>query len=566
MKMKRRKSKGYLALLLAAVLLVPQTFTVKAEELSTEALSVDLDQYAAEDGVLKLYLNHNQGSGFTLTPDMLKVMFGSNEMETQSIKTLAEANVPVSYKCIVDVSGSMSQERIDQAKEVIKGLAESKKPEDSIAITAMGNELIQSEYMTDPAAIAEKADMLTLTHEDTNLYKAIVDELALLKTSDEVNRKRCLIIFSDGADDQANGSTQGEAEKAVEDSHIPIFTVALMKNAENSNDLEMAKVLGSFARLSSGGVHFNPALGEGQIGTIAGSVIGTLDQSFVIEESLEDVDVSGKEALIKATVSVNGQTASDQMTVPESDIKVIRQEQEKLEVVEEATEAVTETETEAEEEAGSTILGIPSNLFWILLIAIAAAVVALIFLFLFLRKRKQADEEFTDDAPVLTEQPEDGPQGTELGPNGMQMGFGGGDGLSVTESLSDGSRTVGGAAFGGSPTVGMGKGTAQASGGSGTSLTLTRMGGGTEQTYQIKLNTTYTIGRSASKAQLAITKDEALSGLHCTLSAQNGRVYVKDEGSMNGTFVNGVPIDGKFELHSDDVLLIGSYEYRVSWK
>ncbi len=399
MKTKCRKL-GFIASMLAICLLVnplsvrgAETMDEMPPEDASGVLEVDLDQYVVEDGVLKLFLNQNQGSAFKLTPEMLNVMLGNNEVTTLGTQTFGETNTPVSYKCVVDVSGSMSQDRIDEAKEVIKDLASIKKPADNITITAMGNDLIRSDYMTDPAEIAEKADVLTLTHEDTNLYYAITEELKALKTDDSVAEKRCLIIFSDGADDQGTGITQGEAEKAVEDSHIPIFTVALMKNKDNANDVEMAKILGSFARLSAGGVHFNPALDGTETDTIADSIVGTLNQSYVATESIEDLDVSGKEALLKVTVSSpGGQTASDSITVPESDIKVIRSEQEKYFEEEEIIPA-TETETESVvEEKGGTILGLPLWLF-ILLIAVIAAVIVGLLLFFLMRKRKQEEGE-----------------------------------------------------------------------------------------------------------------------------------------------------------------------------
>lgn len=97
-------------------------------------------------------------------------------------------------------------------------------------------------------------------------------------------------------------------------------------------------------------------------------------------------------------------------------------------------------------------------------------------------------------------------------------------------------------------------------------ITLTRMGKGEEGKYELNLTGSYTIGRSASKSKLAFPKDTALSGLHCTLLSRNGKVLLRDEKSTNGTFVNGVPIEGQFELHQDDVILLGSYEYRITWK
>ena len=510
---------------IAAILSIMLIFGYSSEVRAQEPLDIGLDCYVAEDGVLKLYVNHNQGSDFDITNENIKVMFGNNEMVTDSISTLKEENVPVSYKCVVDVSGSMSQARIDEAKEIIKDLARNKKSQDNIAITALGNELIQSEYMTDVNKICEKADVLTLTKEDTNLYYSIVQEIKGLQTDDNVNRKKCLIIFSDGADDQATGITREEAEKTVTDSHIPVFTVGLLKNKDNNNSKEMAKILGSFARISSGGEHFAPALGEGSVETIADSIIEKLNYSLVLEESLEDVDVSGKEVLLKVTISTdNEQTAEDSINVPESDIKIIKEEQQKLVVIE-TVEAATieETTEEAVVEEENDML--PTI---IILVAALLLLIVLIVVIIVKNKKKKSEEQSISGIPVE---------------NNKTIGGFGNEGLTMAPA-------------------GMGAKPA----GKKYKVTLVQIGKNTQTKYDIDLYDSYSIGRSASKSKLAMPNDTALSSHHCTLLTKDGKVYLKDEHSTNGTFVNGVPISGNFELNQDDVILLGSYEYRVSWK
>ncbi len=565
--MKMKKRRRGVTLLLAMLLSMCMTVPVFAGEAATpgtdtaeaavgtdaetgteEALQVKLDQYTAEDGLLKLYLNHNRGALFQVQPQDVKILFGANEMEANDVKTLQEEGTPVSYRCVVDVSGSMSQDRIDEAKTIIKDLAAKKKPGDTISITTMGNELVSTPFLSDPAEIGAAADALTLTKEDTNLYYGIVQELEALKTSNDVARKRCLLIFSDGADDQATGITQGEAETAVRESHIPVFTVALLKNADNENDREMAKILGSFARMSSGGKHFAPALSDGTDETIAASIADAVNSSLVVSSDLTDCDVSGKEVALKISVSdAAGETAEDSVNVPESDIKIIRQEVEKLEA--KTPEPVPEPETEVvEEPQEQTILGLPAKTFYlIIVIVVIAAVLVFLLLLLFLRKKKQAQ-----------------PEESSVTQFGGEMQFGGGmqGGLSKTQGAVDGK------GFGNSQTVSLDSAAKEASaksGGKPCQITLFRMGKGEEKTFELSLTDQITIGRSASKSSLPIS-DTALSGLHCSLLKKDGMIMIKDEGSTNGTFVNGVPIEGNFELHQDDIILLGSYEYRITWK
>ncbi|MCR4890811.1 MAG: FHA domain-containing protein [Lachnospiraceae bacterium] len=491
-------------------------------------------------------------------------------MDIDDILKFSDTGESISYKCIVDVSGSMSQERIDLAKDYIKAIGQKKKPDDNLAITAFGNDLIQSDYMTDPTEIEEKANILTLTHEDTNLYYGIVEELKGMQTNASVHQKKCLIIFSDGAEDQATGITREEAEKETESSHIPIFTVALLKNGYKEADEESAKILGSFARLSSGGIHFAPALGDGDINSIPDIIISRLQNSLVLKESLHDVEVSGKEVVLQADITLeSGQSANDKINVPEGDIKLIQKEIERIEASEPEPEPDPEPEPVSEpakEESTeeSKIFGLPATTFYLIVSGLAALLLIIIGVIIYFVKKKKEDspaneeEENPDDyMPVADD-------------NEMDMGF---EDLPTDVMSEDLGTTVGFMEDDPNPTLPLSTPpistppiSAPPIDNSSMEVTLVRLGKEAEGSYKVNVSGEVPIGRSASRSKLAFPEDKALSGIHCTLISKGRHLYIKDNASKNGTFVNGVPINGKHELEQDDVIIIGSYEYRVFWK
>ena len=98
----------------------------------------------------------------------------------------------------------------------------------------------------------------------------------------------------------------------------------------------------------------------------------------------------------------------------------------------------------------------------------------------------------------------------------------------------------------------------------GVKVTLIGMKGN-EQDLTIYVQDSCKIGRDRTKCDFVIENDKSLSSLHCTLSFKGKNLYIRDEKSTNGSFVNGVPIDGEYKLEKDDILYIGSYEYRVNW-
>src|SRR5437867_5553733 len=63
------------------------------------------------------------------------------------------------------------------------------------------------------------------------------------------------------------------------------------------------------------------------------------------------------------------------------------------------------------------------------------------------------------------------------------------------------------------------------------------------------------LGREATGG--VIIPDRAVSRRHCVISLENGRFRIRDAGSANGTFVNGLPVQER-DLDSGDQIRIGN--------
>jgi len=70
-----------------------------------------------------------------------------------------------------------------------------------------------------------------------------------------------------------------------------------------------------------------------------------------------------------------------------------------------------------------------------------------------------------------------------------------------------------------------------------------------------------TIGREAANT-VALTQDATTSRRHARIARQNGRFLIYDEGSANGTMVNGRRIAEPTQLSSGDEIQIGSTRFR----
>jgi pSer/pThr/pTyr-binding forkhead associated (FHA) protein len=71
-----------------------------------------------------------------------------------------------------------------------------------------------------------------------------------------------------------------------------------------------------------------------------------------------------------------------------------------------------------------------------------------------------------------------------------------------------------------------------------------------------ELGSDLTVGR-APGCQISLEGDTYVSQLHARVFVQEGRLYVQDLGSTNGTYVNQAKVDTTVPLHQGDYLQIG---------
>ena len=503
----------------ACMLLIPSLMVSASDDYGVKA---GMENVTAADGVVSVYISQNQGESYDLTNSDIKVLLNDQELEVTDKVYAKEQAEPVSYYCMVDVSGSMDENRMNTVKDILGQMVDSKGEQDNFCISTIGDNLNNMGLSGDSAAVHEMIDSIAVTHEDTNLYYGITEMIKAMQKDEGVHTLRYFIIFSDGAEDQATGITREEATAEIENSHIPVYTVAMLKASSSNNELESAKVLGSFARKSIGGMHFTPTLDEYKYAEIPARIKGVSDTGIIVKANLGQPELNGNEASVKVT----GLTDVDTKLEMSVETAMLQQ----AIVIPEPETVPEEPTTEAAPVEEQT-----NNMIYVY-IAIAALVILIIIIILIIvNHKKSKNQQYAEN---MYAEPEEMPEG-----DGWEMG-----------NISAPSSTPTPAAVS-TPTPAKKTRT----------LHFIRMGIQESAEYEIKLADEYVIGRKAGKCDLVITDDVALSSEHCKLKEVDGDIYLEDLNSSNGTFVNGVPITGAFALNADDIIIIGSYEYRISW-
>lgn len=82
-------------------------------------------------------------------------------------------------------------------------------------------------------------------------------------------------------------------------------------------------------------------------------------------------------------------------------------------------------------------------------------------------------------------------------------------------------------------------------------------------TFQAPIADTVVIGRKKGEADLVIDYEKSVSGKHCQISERDGKFYVKDLQSANGSLLNGIRLSEEMEIYSGSILTLGRLRVKV---
>ncbi len=88
--------------------------------------------------------------------------------------------------------------------------------------------------------------------------------------------------------------------------------------------------------------------------------------------------------------------------------------------------------------------------------------------------------------------------------------------------------------------------------------------GGDAKSKEVRLRLPAIIGRGR---EATLTVPHALiSRLHCQITERDGRLFVRDLGSLNGTFIDNFRIEGEQPLMPDQLLTLGTITFRACYE
>lgn len=532
---RRRVRHSVCSLLITAFAVVSVFFYVM--NVSAGGTNSFLQGYYVQDGSLTVQCASLADIGEDGETRQFTVTISGKECPVQSISTVEEAGEGVTFYCLVDVSGSMRQEQMEAAKEVLMAICEGLREQDNMVIGALGTTLEVSSFLTDREEIQSGIDALAAGSDYTAIYDAVTDSIAVLQSSKECNRKKCLVLISDGDDETEMGKTRNDAMRAIEDSRIPVYTVAVLRQSNTQQQRESAKKLGEFARQSVGGMDLVPAVNDYSAKEAGDLILGDIYKGLILTLDASQADLSRDEALLRVQLEMDSAVYSDDMYVYTADLSDGKEPEPPIPSAtpEPTPSATPEPKPEPR----------PNRLLVYLAVLAALAVVALVVSALLIsrnRKKREEEERQEQERQQKERREQERQQQIEQEEQARRAR------ASTLPSGLIGSQTVGASA--------------------GVWYEVRFVAIDHEDivfTLKLQEGKAVTIGRNNKADMIFNPNDRHLSSVQCRLCCRQGAMNVWDMDSRNDTFVNGVPIHkiGMATVQNGDVMRLGSYEYRV---
>jgi Ca-activated chloride channel homolog len=178
-----------------------------------------------------------------------------DEKQPQEITFFSDDDSPVSVGVIFDVSGSMSGEKIKNAREALSKFIQTSHNSDEYFLIAFNSRAqLLLDKTRDGNAVLDKLTFVQ-TKSNTALYDACY--LGVEKVQRGLHPKRALLLISDGQDNNSR-YTFNELRRLLKESDVVLYGIGILSGGDAGSDLGMAGqgILDELANVSGGKAFF----------------------------------------------------------------------------------------------------------------------------------------------------------------------------------------------------------------------------------------------------------------------------------------------------------------------
>ena len=514
---KRKKFRQRILLMVATILFMTMS-------LSAHAADMKILSTIVFDGDVYIYIR-----GISELQQDSVVQIGNNVCQKEQLvfASMADSGISIHTLVLIDNSKSIPKERHADIRAILEELVSSAGENEQFKIGVFSDQISYlCDYTNNKEDLINVIEGIDYNDQDTYMSDVLYDVISELRLED-TNAYTRILIFADGADDNAIGFTNDEVRSFVGKNAYPVYTIGI-PTKNNSSKLE---VMFSFSR-ASGSEYF---LLDGSISNEEIVSCLTKDRSGIClkispDESLKDG--SNKKILLKLISTGGGVELTTDVDMPfGSVITEMSDQEEKIEDEEEEkdtelpvlkpSEEINNDKKENTTEKIFVLVIVPS-----VIVVLAALVVAVLIV---KHKRKKPQSIPVQDDVISTSV-----SGmTEIGEKTIIEGVRTytDDARELWEKPAD------------------------------NYLVLKNLDN-TNIMMKVPIIDKVHIGRSETQ-DIVIENDKKVSRAHCEIILRGELLYIADCNSANGTFYEGVRIYDETPIVSGGKIIIGAHRYCI---
>ena len=477
---------------------------VNSTVLAAEEINFRVIQANVQLPTITTWVDITNSNGQQLTSvklEQLTATMGANIAEVKLIKPFSEETEGTAFIFLVDISKSLKPTYFGQIQAALNAWVEGLNIHDRAALISFGSQVkVLQDFSEDKTALKQKVDSLLPSDRDTFFYQGLVKAFELGRRQDAALPKRRVIVVLTDGIDDAAGGVTKE-ELLLQMSESRIPIYAI------------GFALSPLTQLKENGLKELGVLARTSGGYFLKADSMPLTQAYKLQK--ERIANSYQVQLNCAECKAEGQFSHLNMTFNAGDLTL----NDGLDLRLLPQNKVIASEKEPELSANETIFDKITRFFtyygyfaWAALVTVLLLIVGGIRRLI---KAKKATRERKFEADV-------------------------------NASISGGEKLQKAALLPPKYTL---------------SLTVIT-GDAPGKSYDLHFNESAIIGRS-SACDLSIN-DSEVSSKHAEISFERGILAIKDLGSLNGTFINGVAIHSAYYLQESDQILIGRTELRFN--
>lgn len=484
------------------------TFTVYA----ASGLAV-VETYTGESEAV-LYLKGIKGD-----ISNIRVQAGTSVCDSVTQSRLSESSQPVKTLIMLDNSLSIPKQDREYIAKVIRNMIADRMNNEQMAIAVFGEGMVYlAEYTMEDAQLLRAVEEITYEKSHTYFTDVLYDVLTreyIQKKEDVFFR---MIVISDGMDNKSIGYTKEEIFDMLKEYPVPIYTIGIQTSKKNNN--KQLENMFAVSRMT------------GAQGFILNNTENLLDINEAVNEDQSIVRLTvmpqqelldGSRKTLKITLA-SGENISTEIVMPQQ----VKNADMTLPDVGLAENNGVREDVKKEDSSGNIRLWMILVPVCLLIPGITAVVIVIII------KHRKRETGSTNLYGQLSQPYEDSAENyldTEV----------------IATSEADGDDS----------TVGLWDSGEMHS----YQMILTDIHTAS-RFFQAPLRNSAVIGRKQGACSVVIDYDMSVSGRHCEIRVRDGRFYISDLQSSNGTYVNNLRILSETELTNGSIIKMGKLEFR----